>query len=521
MTPMLRVVAMHLMLSGSPVAAQQLGTIDFPTSAPAAAQAPFIRGVLFLHSFEYESAAQAFMEAQRIAPDFAMAYWGEAMTYTHPVWNEQDVSKARAALSRLGATAAARRAKAGTDREKMYLDAVEALYGEGSKARRDTMFAAAVERVAAAFPNDDEAQAFHALALLGLNQGVRDTTTYLRAGAIAQAVLGRNRDHPGGAHYTIHAYDDPIHAPSGLSAARLYSKIAPAAPHAQHMTTHIFLAMGMWDDVVSQNIVASGHDHDHYQAGHYTAWLGYGYAQQGRMDDARKHLVTVRANYRRTARRGEEPSLLSMRAHYLINSERWKDPVVDWRLEAPNAGPVAQAMDAFASAYAALRSGNAFRAKQMHADLVHRMKSVPVDDAYSSNATVPGILERQLHGLLLLEDGKRSEGLSLLREAAMLEDGVPLEFGPPDVVKPSHELLGEVLLGFGQSAEAQREFMRALSLAPGRARSLLGLGRAALAAGDTAAARKAFGELKANWHAADPGLPELTELKRLIERASQ
>jgi tetratricopeptide (TPR) repeat protein len=321
--------------------AQQLGTIDFPTSAPAAAQAPFIRGVLFLHSFEYESAAQAFMEAQRIAPDFAMAYWGEAMTYTHPVWNEQDVSKARAALTRLGATAAARRAKAGTDREKMYLDAVEALYGEGSKARRDTMFAAAVERVAAAFPSDDEAQAFHALALLGLNQGVRDTTTYLRAGAIAQAVLGRNRDHPGGAHYTIHAYDDPIHASLGLSAARLYSKIAPAAPHAQHMTTHIFLAMGMWDDVVSQNIVASGHDHAHYQAGHYTAWLGYGYAQQGRMDEARKHLETVRANYRRTARRGEEPSLLSMRAHYLINSERWKDPVVDWRLEAPNAGPVA------------------------------------------------------------------------------------------------------------------------------------------------------------------------------------
>jgi hypothetical protein len=116
--------------------------------------------------------------------------------------------------------------------------------------------------------------------LLGLNQGVRDTATYLRAGAIAEGVLRRNPDHPGGAHYTIHAYDDPINAPKGLHAAREYSKIAPAAPHAQHMTTHIFLAMGMWDDVVSQNVIASGHDHDHWQANHYTSWLGYAYAQQ-------------------------------------------------------------------------------------------------------------------------------------------------------------------------------------------------------------------------------------------------
>ena len=160
---------MLLAVCASPVAAQQLGTITFPTSAPAAAQTPFIRGVLFLHSFEYESAAQAFREAQGAAPGFAMAYWGEAMTYTHPVWNEQDVARARAVLGRLGATPAVRRAKAPTDREKMYLDAVEALYGEGSKPRRDTLYANAIERLATAFPQDDEAQSFHALALLGLN----------------------------------------------------------------------------------------------------------------------------------------------------------------------------------------------------------------------------------------------------------------------------------------------------------------------------------------------------------------
>jgi tetratricopeptide (TPR) repeat protein len=511
-------IALSSVIWSAPLAAQQLGTINFPTSAPAAAQAAFARGVLFLHSFEYESAATAFRESQRVAPGFALAYWGEAMTYTHPVWNEQDAGRARGVLARLGSTAAARRAKAPTVREQMYLDAVDALYGEGSKPRRDTLYANAMERLAAAFPDDDEAQAFYALALLGLSQGVRDVPTYMRAGAIAEEVLRRNADHPGGAHYTIHAFDDPIHAPLGLRAARLYSKIAPAAPHAQHMTTHIFVAMGMWDDVVSQNIVAAGHDHDQWQAGHYTAWLGYGYAQQGRMDEARRHLETVRANFHRTSRRGEDPSLLSMRAQYLINSERWTDPIASWQLEAPGAGVVALAMDAFASAYVAIRTGKRLRAEQFLAELMQLQRRATVDDAYSSNRSVPGILERQLQALVMLESGKRTEALAALNEAAGLEDAIPLEFGPPDVVKPTHELLGEVLLGFGQAAEAQREFVRALALAPGRARSLAGLGRAALAAGDSTVARKALADLKRAWHSADASMPEVAELNRLLER---
>lgn len=514
----LRGIALSSAICSAPLAAQQLGTINFPTSAPAVAQAAFVRGVLFLHSFEYASAATAFGESQRVAPDFALAYWGEAMTYTHPVWNEQDAGRARGVLARLGSTPAARRAKAPTAREQMYLDAVEALYGEGSKPRRDTLYANAMERLAAAFPDDDEAQAFYALALLGLSQGVRDVPTYMRAGAIAQDVLRHNADHPGGAHYTIHAFDDPIHAPLGLYAARLYSKIAPAAPHAQHMTTHIFVAMGMWDDVVSQNIVAAGQDHDQWQAGHYTAWLGYGYAQQGRMDEARRHLETVRANYHRAARRGEDPYLLSMRAQYLINSERWTDPIAAWQLEAPGAGAVPQSIDAFASAYVAIKSGNRTRAEQFYAELAKRGKGASVDDAYSGNPSVPGILERQIRALLLLEDGKRNEALALLREAARLEDAIPLEFGPPDIVKPTHELLGEVLFGFGEAAEAQREFARALALAPGRARSLLGSGRAALAAGDNVVARKALTDLKRAWHSADGSLAEVAELHRLLER---
>lgn len=506
------------LLVASPLQSQQLGAIHFPTSATGSTQAAFIRGVLFLHSFEYESAAAAFREAQRLSPDFALAYWGEAMTYTHPVWNEQDVAKARAALSRLAPTAAARRAKAGTAREQMFMDAIEQLYGEGSKPKRDTLYSRVMERLAAAYPDDDEAQSFYALSLLGLNQGVRDIPAYERAGVIAEGVLRRNENHPGGAHYTIHAYDDPMHAASGLRAARLYSKIAPAAPHAQHMTTHIFLALGMWDDVVAQNIVASGHNHDQWQANHYTSWLGYGYAQQGRMDEARKHLETVRANYRRAPRRGEEPSLLAMRAHYIINSERWTDPVLAWTIDAPNAGLVARAMDLFARSYASLKAGDRSPSRSAYDELLRAMKDAASNEASAANAVVPDILRRQLRAMHHLAEGDSNTALSLLREAARLEDQIPLEFGPPDIVKPSHELLGETYLARGDAANAQREFTRALELAPGRARSLLGLGRAAIAAGDTAVAHKAFSDLKRVWHSADKNLPELAEVERMLER---
>jgi len=271
-------------LAAAPAHAQEprLGTIDFPTSAGPAAEAVFVRGVLYLHSFEYASAAEAFRAAQALEPGFALAYWGEAMTYNHPVWNQQDRAAALAALGRLGPTPEARQARAPTGRERGYLAAVERLYGpEEGKARRDTLYSEAMATLAAAYPDDAEAQAFYALSLLGLSQGDRVVPTYMRAGAIALALLAQYPDHPGAAHYTIHSFDDPDHAPLGLPAARAYSRIAPGAPHAQHMTTHIFLALGMWNEVVSQNIIAAGPDSAKWTPGHYTQWLQYGLLQLG------------------------------------------------------------------------------------------------------------------------------------------------------------------------------------------------------------------------------------------------
>ena len=217
----LLVVATLAPVHSSAQAPPRLGTIVFPTSAGPAAQAAFEEGVLWMHSFEYPKAAAAFQRAQQLEPGFAMAYWGEAMTHNHPVWNKRNAEAANAVLARLGPSAEARAAKAPTPRERAWLATAEALWGPGPKARRDTLYAEALAQVATQFP-DDEAITFHALALLGLNQGLRDIATYERAGAMAQQVLTRSPDHPGAAHYVIHAYDDPDHAHQGHEAALAY-----------------------------------------------------------------------------------------------------------------------------------------------------------------------------------------------------------------------------------------------------------------------------------------------------------
>ena len=212
-------------LTARPVAAQdKLGTISFPTSGSKAAQADFIRGVLLLHSFEYQDALAEFRKARTRDPGLAMAYWGEAMTWNHPLWNEQWPDSGRAALNALAPTPAARLAKAKTDKERAWIAAIDVLYGEGEKARRDTLYSQALAEMYRRWPADDEVKSFYALSIMGLSQAVRNVPAYMRAGALALEVAERKPDHPGAAHYVIHAFDDPVHAPLGEQAAHAYSK---------------------------------------------------------------------------------------------------------------------------------------------------------------------------------------------------------------------------------------------------------------------------------------------------------
>lgn len=475
----------------------RLGQIDFPASGSPAAQEHFVRGVLFLHSFEFDGAAEAFRAAQETDPDFALAYWGEAMTYNHPLWGEWDDGAARDVLARLGPTAEARRMKAGTERERMYLDAVETLWRDGPKPVRDTAYSLALGDLVQTFPDDIEARAFYALSLMGLSGTVRVVPTYMRAGAIALEILREHPEHPGAAHYVIHAFDDPVHAPIALPAARAYSTVAPDAAHAQHMTTHIFVAMGMWDDVVSQNAVAA--ELTWWGPGHYTSWLTYGLAQQGRFAEAERRLVRARELLATGDRQGARSYLATMRAHHVVNTERWDDPMLAWDLDLTGTGPVARGMDAFALGYAAAKRGDRPGVDAQLARLARLVRE------YKDVAKL-GVLEIALRAARLYADGETENAVALLREATAIEDGLPMEYGPPDIVKPSHELLGEMLLGVGRYVEAQRAFERALDLAPKRARSVIGLAHAAAAAGDLKSADRARTTLAEIWHSADPGL---------------
>ena len=304
-----------------------LGSLTFPTSGAPAAQPDFERGVLLMHSFEYEEAAAAFRAAQEKDPDFAMAYWGEAMSHNHPVWNEQDRDAALAVLARYGPTPMARAERAPTARERMYLEAVDVLYGDGAKPVRDTLYARAMEALAATHPEDFEARAFFALSILGLSQGSRDVPGYMRAGAVALDLFGANPGHPGAAHYVIHSFDDPTHAPLGLEAARAYASVAPDAAHAQHMTTHIFLALGMWDELVQANERADGVvDRNRGErglpptdCGHYNEWLAYGYQQQGRNADS--GALVAGCLDQAAEQPGRSASATGMRALHLASTE--------------------------------------------------------------------------------------------------------------------------------------------------------------------------------------------------------
>jgi len=460
-------------LSAGPARAQRgLGTIVFPNSGAPAAQVPFLRGTALLHSFEYEDAARSFREAQRLDPGFALAYWGEALTYTHPVWSQQDLAAARAVLGRLGPTPEARKAKAPTPREQAYLEAVETLYGAGSKPHRDTLYAAAMERLAGTFPDDDEAKAFYAVALLGLGQGNRDIWSYMRAAAVAQQVFERNPDHPGAAHYVIHSFDDPTHAPLGLEAARAYSQIAPDAAHAQHMTSHIFVALGLWDDVVAANEQAmrvTERQLGRAPVGcrHYNEWLAYGYLQQGRVRDAARLVEECRADVER--QRGAPGSLERMRAMHLVDT-------MDWQ------GPIAAAEVLFTS---------------------------PGPDE---------VMAPMRRAMAQLGNEQAEAALAEARRAAEGEERLPFEFGPPATYKPPRELEGEILLRLDRPAEAARAFSLALRRTPDRAATLLGLARASAKAGDTATTLRTYRQLKVIWHRADSGYQPLAEAENYLAR---
>ena len=481
-----------LLLAVTPAAAADgYGHVAFANSGAPAAQADFIQGMALLHDFEYPAAAAAFRRAQSADPGFAMAYWGEAMTFNHPLWAQQDLAAARAALNKLAPTATARRAKAKTDREKAYLDAVEILYGEGSKIERDFRYEDAMAKLHERYPDDVDAAAFYALSTLGTAHAGRDIPTYMRAAGVLEEAWIDHQEHPGLVHYLIHSYDDPAHAPLGLRAARIYSRIAPDAGHAQHMCSHIFLALGMWDETVQANLAAMA-DVDRMRAaqgkgparcGHYPFWLEYAYLQLGKMDEAKAALTACRATVESQGAMDHpgmsmdpdaslSSSFANMRLRYLLDTGEWTGEIANWQLP-KNAGPGAQLNFAFARALGETARGRTAEARQALSELEALGRKIAETETKLANPDPsyrlrPGVLLLEARALLAEHEGDLPGAEKLLRQAVTVEETLPIDFGPPMIDKPTHELLGEFLLRRGRRGEARVEFEKALARTPGR-----------------------------------------------------
>ena len=527
----------------------RLGHVVFATSASPAAHRAFIRGMLYMHNFHYPQAAIAFREAQALDSGDVMSYWGEAVSYTHPVWNQQDTAAARAALQRLAPTRAERLAKARTAHERAWLATAEALYDDDvSKARRDTLFTASLASLRANYPSDIEAQLFYAVSLLGLNQGDRDVPTYLRAYAIARRVFATHPNHPGAAHYVIHAVDDPAHASLGLDAARAYSRIAPDASHAQHMTSHIFIALGMWDDVIAANVRAQHplEPGTHVTYGHGVQWLVYGYLQRGRYTESAAWVDSMRAQTTRfaastlengavtrsRARYGAEAGsrayLVLDRAAYLVDTRQWRSPLAMLAIDTTGLGAHDRAANDLALGLAALGRGEKRHADSILAVFSARMSSVDTTahDEFASDRGYAEVMERVLRAAVLHGGGDAEKAVQLLAVAAAQDDSLPFAFGPPVEIVSPHEMAGEYLLAMGNASDAAREYKLALARAPGRTTALIGLATAQLELGQHADAERTYLQATKNLEGADaaatPAIAALrARMEALVTRATR
>lgn len=516
-----------LVMVARPAQAQfeNVGSFQFPTSASAEAQHHFLRGAAFLHSFGWIQARGEFHAAQEIDPDFAMAYWGESLAYNHPLNSQMDATEPQAALQRLAPTRAERLAKAPTAREKAFLNAVEILWGEGDHVARRVGYMDAMSRMYEEYPDDTEVAAFYALSILSASTATRDLTGRLniKAGTIALHLLEHNPDHPGAAHYTIHAFDDPILAPLALDAAYRFADIAPAVAHARHMPTHIFIQHGMWDRVSSNNESAYTAARDLWRpddpmgdAVHALDWGQYGDLQLGDYAKARTWIervesLALQGTFLEGGPRGAPGQARAanavplLKARYIVETEEWQvQPITD----------ESSMHELLATGMSAARTGDQATLAQAESALTE------MAERGSDRNTNARIMAKQVGALLHAGMGHGNVATDLMDEAqAMVEEGgVPRGAASP--VKPVHELYGEILLDLDRPAEAIEKFETSLLRMPNRPRSLLGLARSYARTNDHEKASAAYRKLTEEW-AGRESFDGFQEARRFLETTGQ
>lgn len=462
----------------------ELGSIDFNNSGSAEAQTAFLNGVKAFYSFEFDEAGDDFRLAQKIDPDFALAYWGEAISVNHPLWARQDTDAARATLARFAATPAARAEKTPAGRERGLMEAVDVMYGTGDKLSRDIAYAEAMRGLHEMHPGDNEVATLYALSLLGtVRPGDTGFRRQMQAAAISMEVFDRNPNHPGAAHFIIHALDDPEHAILALPAARVYAGIAPDAPHALHMPSHIFVQLGMWEDVVSSNIASYAAAVDLAERKglergrsdfHSLSWLQYGDLQLGNFDAAKRSLDLAMQTEENHPTNQVHNGVMMMLARYILETERWSEMPFDQITDRDNnnaglqfvAGLAATHVGDMAAAKAALDNTTAIRQRQ------------EAKPATAYMAKIVAVGENELEAAMALSTGDATLAEQKLRDATAIEATLNAPSGPPLPMKPSFEMYGEFLLTQGRYEEAAAQFGKALERTPNRTKSVTGLAMA-------------------------------------------
>jgi len=477
----------------------QLGTVDFSVSCNQTASQRAARALALLHHMTYESARHEFAAATKIDPECAMGYWGQAMTFIHPLWSdpptEVDFEKGRALVKE------AKSRGHQTEREKAYIAAVEAYYQEGwnlNETANLASFEQGWEKVHEQFPDDPEAAALYALAHLATNPTDKTYATQKRAGAIARTVLDRIADHPGGHHYLIHAYDYPPLAEEALPVARNYGKIAPAVPHALHMPTHIFTRLGLWEESIEMNQRSAAAALKspvnskvslHYP--HALDYLAYAYLQRAEDEQAKQVADTLAAQEGPYQVEIAVPyTLAAVPARLALERQQWeKAAALEVRTPASvpwDQFPATEAITHFARALGAARSGNPEAARQSISTLeTLRDRAAETSQYWAKQIEIQRLMAE---AWLIYRQGKKDEALEMMRHAAALEASTEKHPVTPGEVLPAQELLGDMLLDLDRYEEASTAYQAALNRSPNRFNSLYGAGRAAELKGDSSQA---------------------------------
>ncbi|MDE0982280.1 MAG: hypothetical protein OSB11_09995 [Gammaproteobacteria bacterium] len=495
----------------------RIGTFDFPTSGSPAAQAHFIRGVGFLHSFGLAQAQDEFRSAQEIQPDFAMAYWGEAFTYQHPFFGQKDAGPGEA-LMRLGATSEERLAKAPTEREKGFLRAAEAYaLTVGTMPQRRIAWMNAMADLYAQFPDDNEVKAFYTASMLAgaTASGSDRERINMRAGALALQLFKENGNHPGGAHYVIHAFDDPIHAPIALEAATAYADIAPAVSHARHMPTHIFIQHGMWNEVSVWNDSAFNAGLELWKDGdstgdmnHSSDWGQYGDLQLGDLEKSERWIKRGQMVLDNAPSSGRAAGTVkTMKARHIIESKQWELQPFTEDLDATEL--LALGLSAAHLRDLALANQVVAKLEKMLADSPDngRLKLVHHEVAALT-------LHKESMQQAMVDVAKRQQAIELMQDAMTIREGQRAPNGAATPLKPVHELAAEMMLEMGMHDEAAELFGTSLQRLRNRPWSLLGAARSHKNLGEQAKASMMYESLLAVW--SNDSHPAVQEAKQYL-----